>query len=397
MLATENIIKMKAVNFMKKIFTYPIVIKRGCTTDARRYLDENFGKSFAVVCDENTEYLAKDSFPYSKKVLFPAGSHATEENADILINEIRSGKFQCLVACGSGSVHDITRYACHSEKIPFVSFPTAPSVDGFVSNVAAMTFKGRKITFPSTPPAALFADANVYETAPSALTASGVGDIVGKYVSLFDWEFTALLTDETVEDDIYKLERDALESVMNSDIGSPDYIEHVMQCLVKSGIAIQMKGSSRPASGAEHHLSHLWEMNCISDETDALHGEKVGVSTLLVLDRYKRSKALRFRPKPLDKEYLLPIFGKLSDGIIEENTPDTLALISQEKLDRCSDSIIKLIDALPSPDTIRKYLLSVGAKTTLGELGLPDNAEFAEKSLDYAPYVRSRLTMLKVI
>ena len=94
-----------------------------------------------------------------------------------------------------------SRYACHETKKPFVSFPTAPSVDGFVSGIAAMTIRGRKISYPSTPPVALFADADIYETAPPELTDSGIGDIVGKYVSLFDWKFASLITDETVEEE----------------------------------------------------------------------------------------------------------------------------------------------------------------------------------------------------
>lgn len=382
---------------MKKIFTDPAIIKRGCADDARLYLSEKFDGKYLVVCDENTKYLAERAFPDAEHMVFPGGCHATETNAARLQERLKKGGVPCLVACGSGSIHDITRYAGHEEKIPFVSFPTAPSVDGFVSGIAAMTIHGRKITYPATPPIALFADADIYETAPRALTASGVGDIVGKYISLFDWRLTALITDETVEDDIYSLEWDALVSVMQADHTAPDYIERVMDCLVKSGIAIQMKGSSRPASGAEHHLSHLWEMNCISEETDALHGEKVGVSSLLVLDRYKKSKNPVFVPKSLTPEYLRPVFGYLTEGIIEENTPDPLEGITQELIDNHRDDINTMIDELPDTEAIRSYLCSVGAKTTLAELGLPDTSEFAEKSLCYAPYVRRRLTLLKLI
>ena len=69
------------------------------------------------------------------------------------------------------------------------------------------------------------------------------GDIVGKYVSLFDWKFASLITDETVEEDIYSLEQDALERVMNSNPSETNFIESVMDCLIKSGVAIQLKGN----------------------------------------------------------------------------------------------------------------------------------------------------------
>lgn len=382
---------------MNKPSTEKIVISGGCAAECRSYARERFGDAYAVVCDGNTEPIARRAFPGDELIVFQAGSHATEQAADGCISRIKSDELRGLIACGSGSVHDIARYSAHDRKIPFVSFPTAASVDGFASGVAAMTWHGRKVTFPSAPPIALFADDDVYSSAPRELLASGVGDIVGKYVSIFDWIFASLLTDETVEDDIYKLENESLETVMHCDISSPDYPHGVMDCLVKSGIAIQLKGSSRPASGAEHHLSHLWEMGCIGTPRHAYHGEQVGVSALFVLDRYKRNPRPQLRPKPLDRELLRPIFGTLTDGIIEENTPDSLAEITQSALDANADRIAELIKALPDSEEIRGYLLSVGAKTTLTELGLPDSTEFIQRSLDWAPYVRRRLTYLKVI
>lgn len=64
-------------------------------------------------------------------------------------------------------------------------------------------------------------------------------------------------------------------------------LEKLMYALLLSGLAMQMIGNSRPVSGAEHHISHLWEMNVINEPVDALHGEKVSVGLLLCLERYK--------------------------------------------------------------------------------------------------------------
>ena len=195
---------------------------------------------------ETPEPIARRAFPGDELIVFPAGSHATEQAADDCISRIKSDELCGLIACGSGSVHDIARYSAHDRKIPFVSFPTAASVDGFASGVAAMTWHGRKVTFPSTPPIALFADDDVYSSAPRELLASGVGDIVGKYVSIFDWIFTSLLTSETVEDDIYKLENESLETVMHCDISSPDYPHGVMDCLVKIRNSHTAQGQQPP-------------------------------------------------------------------------------------------------------------------------------------------------------
>ena len=43
-----------------------------------------------------------------------------------------------------------------------------------------------------------------------------------------------------------------------------------MYGLVLSGVAMQMVGFSRPASGSEHHISHFIEMNVLNKENSAL-------------------------------------------------------------------------------------------------------------------------------
>jgi len=64
----------------------------------------------------------------------------------------------------------------------------------------------------------------------------------------------------------------------------------VTYALIMSGIAMQMMGNSRPASGADHHISHMIEMEPAAFEVKfpAMHGEKTGVGTLVAVQEYKR-------------------------------------------------------------------------------------------------------------
>lgn len=353
-----------------------------------------------TVCDANTLRYAETALGDTRRIVFPGDAAATDTEARKITDAASRTRTVCLAACGAGTVHDLTRYAAHGLGLPFVSFPTAASVDGFVSNVAAMTVGGRKITFPSTPPAALFADPDIYAAAPPELTASGVGDIVGKYISLFDWKTGHIITGEPVDDEIYALEEEAVMRVMQAGAGSPGFTKLVMDCLILSGMAIQYMGNSRPASGAEHHLSHLWEMHCINPPTPALHGEKVGVSTLLVLEEYWRlaAEGIRFEIPDdyFSHGYLEPAFGYLTDGIIAENMPDPFAGITPARVDECAPKLTELIGKLPEPEFIRAYLKKCGAKTALGEIGLPETGDFVSLSLRYAPFVRRRLTLLKL-
>jgi glycerol-1-phosphate dehydrogenase [NAD(P)+] len=56
-----------------------------------------------------------------------------------------------------------------------------------------------------------------------------------------------------------------------------------------SGFAMQSAKSSRPASGAEHQFSHLWDMQHHTHNGRApSHGFKVGIGTLAVTALYER-------------------------------------------------------------------------------------------------------------
>ena len=377
---------------MKDPFTKIVEIGCDATDKLNSYLNENY-KQILVVCDDNTYKFHENITPEHVFYSFDSDVKATPEEA----SELFDIECDVMVACGAGTIHDITRYAAHEKNIPFIAYPTAASVDGFVSNVAAMTVDNRKKTLISSPPIALFADPAVFSTAPSKYTVSGVCDIIGKYISLFEWKFASLITGEALDYEIIKLVWDALDKLMNLDINAPNFIVTVMEGLTLSGMAIQLFGNSRPASGAEHHLSHLWEMHCINGETDALHGEKVGVATLMLLEKYKSLKEIKYRSKSITREYLEPVYGELTDGIIEENTPSSLDSVTQENIDKNLDKIFALINELPDVECLKAYYNKIGALTTLAELDLPDTEDFIEKTFEFAPYVRNRLTLLKIL
>ncbi len=411
-----------------------------------------------IVCDSNTEKYVPLLGNIGRVVTLDGSSHADERGIAPLMDELAAHTCDCLVACGSGSLHDITRYCAHEHNIDFISFPTAPSVDGFVSSVAAMTFTGRKVSFESSSPVAMFADERVLADSPARLTASGVGDILGKYTALFDWQIANLLCGEPIASEVYDLMKSALgrlsalldelistadedanhgvargavggntthtiaRGAVDGDIArsitrsSPEYIRCVMECLILAGLSMQLCGNSRPASGAEHHLSHFWEMNLVNKPCGALHGESVGCGALLVArhyhaaasDRTHFTELLSCRPdlaRLFDRSYLAPVFGDITDGILDENLknrdPLTSSLnfeISRERAELAAD----LTSSLISPERLEMYLKAAGAPTSTAELSLPEylpkyGCPLAELSLEFAPYVRRRITLLKLL
>ena len=115
-----------------------------------------------------------------------------------------------LVAIGGGTIHDLTRYAATEYDIPFVSIPTAASVDGYAANVAALTWDGLKRTVAGVSPRWILADTDIFSAAPSRLTASGVSDFLGKYISILDWKIAHLVTGEYICEEVCDLLEKAL-------------------------------------------------------------------------------------------------------------------------------------------------------------------------------------------
>lgn len=365
-----------------------------------------------VLCDTNTLPFAQSCAGMLEgrlcrengvAVLDAAGLHA-DEKAVAAAEKKLPADVGWLLAVGAGTIHDITRYIAHKRGIPFLSFPTAASVDGFSSAVSAMTWYGFKKTLPGVPPLAIVADTDIFAAAPHRLTASGVGDALGKYTALVDWEIGHRLTGEDFCPRIAALTREAVDRVRGSLStirgGSPGSMESLMFALLLSGIAMQLWGNSRPASGCEHHLSHLWEMACLSPPTDALHGEKVGVGLLLALVEYRRIAALpRLEPRPggyagLPHGLLRQKFGGLYSDIAEENARDPLAGIDSATLKAALPGIGELLSGLPNPAETAAEMAAVGCLTALNQIGLSDAV--IPDSLRFSPYVRNRLTFMRL-
>jgi glycerol-1-phosphate dehydrogenase [NAD(P)+] len=214
---------------------------------------------------------------------------------DVLI--AAGGEARTYVAVGSGTLTDITRFASHRSHSHFISVPTAPSVDGFASIGAPLIIHGVKISVYCQAPYAIFADINTLAHAPQTMIAAGFGDMLGKLTSIADWRLGRLLWNEPYDEAIAQRTLDAVQiCVDNVDAighGAPEGISRLLDALLESGYCMLDFGESRPASGAEHHTSHYWEMKLLREGRPAiLHGAKVGVATVMVAALYDRVRAL---------------------------------------------------------------------------------------------------------
>jgi len=406
----EQLKKPCSCGRMHDISVEEIRIESGAAALLPRWIEKKNYRKPVMVCDENTYEAAGKTVAAMLPgigiiCLDPKGLHADERAVALVAGKLT--ECDVLVAVGAGTVHDATRYTAHERGVPFISVPTAASVDGFVSTVAAMTWYGYKKTMPAVAPEAVFADTDIFSKAPVRLSASGFGDLLGKYTALIDWKAGHLLTGEYFCDTICGMELDAVRIVSeNLDgirTGNAYACEQLMYGLILSGLAMQMIGNSRPASGAEHHLSHLWEMEAVNTHVDAYHGEKVGVGLKIAADIYHRfadylesSDFALSDYKGVETELLVYFADPdVKKQIEEENAVDPLADIDRAVLSCKSGELAKLLREVPSGEEIAMLLKKAGAPAAMEDIGLSE--ELVPLSARLSPYVRRRLTCMRLI
>jgi glycerol-1-phosphate dehydrogenase [NAD(P)+] len=224
---------------------------------ASRYLSELLMpyKCPTFICDSKTrkatEEILSEYFKNNKVIELSGNAiHADNFNAAYISERIED-EADILIAVGSGTIHDLTKYIAFKKKLPFISMPTAASVDGFVSTVAVMTWNGIKKTFPAKTPLFVLADTDIFSKAPDRLTASGISDLAGKHEALADWKISHIITGEYFCPKIYEMEMEAIrevESILDKiKSGDEESIEKLMYALILLDLAIKMIGNSRSA------------------------------------------------------------------------------------------------------------------------------------------------------
>jgi len=390
-----------------KMQTKLCIISGGCLKELNKYLIEYGLLGYTVaIYDQNTYLATQDRHPDVQEeiVLDPANLHANEHGVDYLLKSIPKNA-KVLIAIGAGTVHDLTRYSAYTLGIDFVSCPTAASVDGFCSSVAAMTWHGCKKTLTAKAPSIVLADTDIIKKAPIYLARSGFGDMIGKYVALFDWRIGNILGSEyyceKIADMTLSATKEVLESVSGIIEGCPLAYEKLMYGLLLSGLAMQMTGNSRPASGAEHHISHLIEMapHGLGLSSDALHGEKVGVGTLLAIEEYQRlgdAIDISFSDYAgVERQEIIDIFGReMAEEIFSENLNDCASGITKKTLILHFESIRREIKKLPRLKELKRIYQKFNVKSSLSDIGV--NEGMKNELLKYSPLVRNRLTLMRL-
>jgi glycerol-1-phosphate dehydrogenase [NAD(P)+] len=192
----------------------------------------------------------------------------------------------------------------------------------------------------------------------------------------------------------------------------PETIAALSEALVYSGTSMLLAGSSSPASGGEHLISHVLDMRAYAEgRVPELHGAQVGVGTVASARLYE--SMLAADGAQLDAKAISAVwerseealsrcrefFGKAFDAVKKEYEMKRGAAsdvrAEAARISAAWDEIRDLARPYLVPsDRIRDTLKAAGANASYVDLGIPPDA-FRDVLL-LAMCARSRYTVLDI-
>lgn len=378
-----------------------------------------------LVADEHTypacgrqveEALSAAGLAVTRVILAGEPWVLADESSIAEVLRVLNGRELALIAVGSGTLTDITRFVAFQTRLPFYSVPTAPSVDAFTSYTAAITIRGVKYSFTTKTASGVYASLPVLCAAPRRMIAAGFGDMLAKYTALADWKLAHLLVDEGLDE----LSVCQVEAALQACAGQaamiataePAGIAALIESLFVSGRCMVRVGSSRPAAGSEHSLAHYWEIqHHLNHKPESLHGEKTGVASVIIAGLYEKLRHLsrleaqrrleRFcwnGPEP-EIARIQAAYGTLAGQVIANQASflgqlgQKINLLRERLLSRWAD-VQAIAAQVPGPDQLCSLLQNGGAAWQPDQIHVSETE--VQQAIQSAMYVRDRLTILEL-
>ncbi|MGN0398956.1 MAG: sn-glycerol-1-phosphate dehydrogenase [Blautia sp.] len=399
-----------------------IIIEEGAAKKLPEVLGRHNYRHLCVVCDKNTweiaahdicKNLKEEGYTY-QLVKYEEEELIPDERAVFYLLANVPKVCDLIIGIGSGTINDLCRYVSFKMKLDYYIVGTAPSMDGYASNVSPLIINHLKTTYEAHPPKVIIGDLDIMTEAPMSMIAAGVGDILGKYVCLTDWKIAHIINGEYYCPEVAELVRKSIQKVVENAQKAAHRdkaaIAAIMEGLVLSGIAMSYIGNSRPASGSEHHMSHYWEMMfLLAEKPDPLHGTKVGIGTAVSIRLYEMLEALgeklfsKQRPpfdyenwkKEIQEAYLTAAPGVL---VLEEKigkNADKEVLRRKTTLKDKYEEVKKVMEELPSSQSVIDLLKAMEAPFDPGQIGVSE--ETLKRGIFYAKDLRNRFGLLQIL
>lgn len=218
-------------------------------------------------------------------------SEADQSWAADLGSRVHESGADAIVAIGGGRCIDIAKLAATRAGLKIVVVPTQLSHDGISSPVAVVPdASGRTESLGAIAPIAIMVSLPTLQGAPARAAAAGIGDLLANPLALRDWTLASERGLEELDDrawdlsvESHELIAELIEVAPATAIKDRDHVRRLADALVLSGMAMIAAGTSRPASGGEHEISHA------IDEIHGgrgMHGAQVAFGCIVSLALY---------------------------------------------------------------------------------------------------------------
>jgi glycerol-1-phosphate dehydrogenase [NAD(P)+] len=350
------------------------------------------------------------------EIVLPPGPHgpplADEANRRRIQEAIRPDT-DAILAIGSGTINDLAKVSSRACGKPYLVCATAPSMNGYPSSNASVLEEGLKVTRSAQAPTAILADLEILAAAPLAMIRAGLGDLLSQQTALADWRLSSLVEETYYCPAVAGLVtgpiRRAGEDADALNRREESAVARLTETLILSGLTMVMAGQSSPASGAEHLISHYWEMEAGDQgRPEPLHGAQVGVTCILMAELMRRLADTDSRDLPGPSATLPDAWEEAEPAVAarhgalwivvrdEARTKHRGAADRSKRFashqERWGEIWADLRPLCPDPASLREALGRAGAPTTPADLGL--SAERVHRALLVAREIRSRYTVL---
>lgn len=364
----------------------------------------------AMVVDRNThaalgEALLRAFAGTSVRVIHLGDKADASLNLSYAIQQQMKGCDGAL-AVGSGTINDLTKHASFTLGIPYVVFPTAPSMNGYVSPGASLQEGRAKTSLAAHQPLAALCDMQVLCAAPHRMIRAGLGDMLCRSTVQADMLLSHYLLgtpyDETLFSTLRPLETEMLkhaDGLLERDSG---VVKLLMQMIFASGEAMARAKSSAPASQSEHMIAHTMDLLYSAYNHDRLHGEQIAVTTVFMARAQEKLmlgqpliRPTRRSSKRFDMMFGQELGRKLHKHYMRKAISAEMAERLNDTLDREWKDIKAHIESVMVTATrLRIALRKGGAPTHYTELRW-DEHQF-ENAVMNAYLTRDRFTFLDI-
>lgn len=406
--------------------TQALVIGNGVINETARIFKEQFPNKQAVIIADSTTYqiagklvediLNTDNIKTLPGYIFTSPNLYAEYSYVNKLTDFLKTNGAVPVAVGSGTINDLTKLSSHLTGRRYMCVATAASMDGYTAFGASITANGAKQTFSCPAPQAMIADIDIISRAPQNMTASGYADLFAKVTAGADWILSHHLEVEKIEPTAWSIVQDGLHAALSDPegaaCGKTEAITALTEGLMLGGFAMQWAKSSRPASGAEHQFSHLWNMEHHTNNGEhTSHGFQVSIGMLAVTALYEEALKTDFSTLDINNccakwdeqavadERALRMFANTdfpTIGVTETRAKyiNRQALAAQLELLKNQWHIIKKdIEAQLIPyKEVKRRLETVGAPTEPEQIGI--SRKRLRESFIRAQHIRRRFTIL---